>query len=231
MNFRTGKQMPTKYAPEGGNSKKRKAGRPTNDEQIIAFQKTCIYFEENDEEQLKLSELVEIMQSYLKDSEMSAYERKHMQRKLVDHYGDEIIIASGDGKSTLITLRKSVDSILRKFYDEPKTDIQSQKELLCKTAVQIIKADIKNISANAEKTYPTLDKLEKNEALSFQPVTLRSILENLLLNKNNHNDSKIAAIGQCTIQAVRPRKILAPLQIGLAVLSHSHFAQGLLLIY
>ena len=124
VNFRTGKQMPTKYAPEGGNPKKRKAGRATNDEQIIAFQKTCKYFEENDEEQLKLSELVEIMQSYLRDSEMSAYGRKHMQRKLVDHYGDEIIIASGDGKSTLITLRKSVDSILRKFYDEPKTDIQ-----------------------------------------------------------------------------------------------------------
>ena len=151
-----------------------------------------------------------------------------MQHKLLDHYGDEIIIASGDGKSTLITLRKSVDRILRKFYDEPKMDIQSQKELLVKTAAQIIKADIKNISANAEKTYPTLDKLEKNEALSFLPVTLHSLLENLLLNKNNHNDLKIAAIGQCIIQAVRPREILAPLQIDLAVLSHSHFVVNIL---
>ena len=40
VNFRTGKQIPTKYAPEEGNPKKRKAGRPTNDEQIIAFQNT-----------------------------------------------------------------------------------------------------------------------------------------------------------------------------------------------
>ena len=44
VNFRTGKQMPTKYTPEGGNPKKRKAGRATNDEQIIAFQKNMQIF-------------------------------------------------------------------------------------------------------------------------------------------------------------------------------------------
>lgn len=89
-----------------GNPKKRIVGRPKNEEQIIAFQKTCKYFEENDEEQFTINELAEIMQSYLKNSKIPAYDRTHIKAKLIEqHYGEEIVITSGEGKSSLVTLR------------------------------------------------------------------------------------------------------------------------------
>ena len=40
---------------------------------------------------------------------------------------------------------------------------------------------------------------------------------------------KLASIGQCIMQAIRPRTILAPLQIGLGVQMHHHFASRFLI--
>ena len=66
-NFRTGKQIPLKY--NGGSNEKQKAGRPENPIQQNAFLDTCSYFENNDEEQLTLSDLIGKMDEFLQDTE------------------------------------------------------------------------------------------------------------------------------------------------------------------
>lgn len=47
------------------------------------------------------------------------------------------------------------------------------------------------------------------------------MLENLFVGKDIHR--KVASIGQSVVQAVRPRAVVAPLQLGLAVQLHHHF--------
>ena len=61
-------QIPLRHTQEPvytTNSKKNKGGHPEDTEQLEAFEKTCIYFELHEEEQLTRSELVDIMQKNL----------------------------------------------------------------------------------------------------------------------------------------------------------------------
>ena len=74
--------IPLQYTSE--NIEKQKSGRPENVIQQNAFIATCCFLENNDAEQLTLSDLVEKMEDFLKDTEYSAYDRRHMKQKLLD---------------------------------------------------------------------------------------------------------------------------------------------------
>ena len=66
--------------------------------------------------------------------------------------------------------------------------------------------------------YPTTEELKLQAALDYIPESLRSVLTALFVGKDTQK--KVASIGHAIIQAVRPRAVLAPLQIGLSVQMH-----------
>ena len=65
------------------------------------------------------------------------------------------------------------------------------------------------------------------EALKFIPDLLKSFLELLFVGKDIK--LKLASVEQAIVQAVRPRVILAPLQLGLGVQMHHHFSSKFLI--
>ena len=85
-------------------------------------------------------------------------------------------------------------------------------------SVALIKTDIKTTVAPMEDTYPTTAELKLAAALDFIPASLRFLLQNLLVGKDASR--KVAGIGQAVVQAVRPRAVSAPLQLGVAVQMH-----------
>ena len=86
-----------------------------------------------------------------------------MNRKLLENYGDELVISNEDGKPDLATLKSLVNTILRKYYKAPKDiDIHLQKILLLTTAAKLINTDIKLINTDP-KFYLFLETLEQNE--------------------------------------------------------------------
>ena len=151
-------QIPLRHPQEPvhtTNSKKNKGGRLEDPEQLEAFEKTYTYFELHEEKQLTLSELVDIMQKNLESSDISAYTKVHFKRKLLENYGDELVISSEDGKPDIATLKSSVNTILRKNFEASKDiDIHLQKIFLLATAVKRIKTGIKLINTNP-KFYPS----------------------------------------------------------------------------
>lgn len=70
-----------------------------------------------------------------------------------------------------------------------------------------------------------ISSLETNCA--FVPETLHLFLRTIFTEKNAEH--KIASIGQAIIQAARPRVLIAPLQIGLAVQMHQQFGSKFLI--
>ena len=76
--------------------------------------------------------------------------------------------------------------------------------------------------------YPATSEIETKEAaLQYLPDSLQLMLEGVI--KGTDTDVQVASIGQSIMQAARPRVLLAPLQIGLAVDLHHHFASRFLI--
>lgn len=225
-NFRTSRQIPQEYCCVTAESKK--CGRPQNEEQKLAFLKTCTFFENNDEEQITISDLLLVMEDELQDSEESAYDRTYMKTKLYEKYGNDIIILNQEGKHDVVTLTKQAENILREYYEKPKDrDIDFQKIMLIEAASKIIKNDIKSLNNEMEGHYPSSPEVDLEKSLAYLPNSLRLLLKMLFVGAGC--DLKIASIGQCIMQSVRPRKILAPLQLGLGVQMHHHYRSKFLL--
>ena len=100
------------------------------------------------------------MDNLLKETDFSAYDPCFMKRKLEELDGEDIIISGGSGLKTIVTYRKSVNSILREYYNTPKdTDMNLQKITLMETTAMIVKSEMKDISRSFNEYFPTTDDL------------------------------------------------------------------------
>ena len=226
-NFRTFRDIPAHHRLGPANNKRMKLGRPTNNDQEEAFLRVCAYLEDNDEEQLTITDLATKMHTYLQASESSAYGNQYLKSKLIAHYGESVFVSEGGGLHDIVTFREKTNAILKEFFLMPKGDEEAQKRAIIETAVKLIKTDIKSDVEPVMSEYPKASDLIMEKALEYVPPSLRSMLQLLVVGKDTQR--KVASIGHAIIQAVRPRKVLAPLQLGLAVQMHHHFRSRFLI--
>ena len=117
VNFRTKRKLPKVYeVDEQPAVKKRKVGRPQDEEKCEAFFKVTKFLEENDDEQITVNDLVEKMEEYLSGTNSEAYGRQHMKTKLLEYFGDRIVITDINGKPNVVTFRTTAAAILQEFY-------------------------------------------------------------------------------------------------------------------
>ena len=225
VNFRTKKQVPA-CAIHESSSKRAKLGRPRDRERTQAFLEVASFLEENDDEQITIQDLIGRMGDNLAGSEYDAYSYKYMQQKLQEHFGDRIVQTEINGKPNVITFRSKASTLLHNFYSHQQSDPDTDKMKLVDTAAKLIREDIKAVETS-HTVYPSFDELGPDECINFLPQTLRSLLEGLIKGKGAQ--TKIASIGQAIMQAARPRVLLAPLQVGLGVQLHHHFASRFLI--
>ena len=81
------------------------------------------------------------------------------------------------------------------------------------------------------ETYPsTLEMGSTEKTLAFLPISLKHFLDCLFARKDKDLKSlTISSIGQAIMQATKPKIIIAPLQLGLGLQLHSHFASRFLI--
>ena len=188
------------------------------------------YLQENDEEQLSLTELSDKMKEFLcnKGSDEEAYSLKHLKRRLLEHFGDAIVFSEINGKPNVVTFLSTANKILSNFYSNKKEDnSESEKLRLVETVGNIIKNDVKSIPVPDFREYPGEENMQKEQALSYLPESLCLLLRSIMTGKDI--DLKVASIGQAIMQAARPRVIIAPLQLGLGLQCHHHFGSRFLM--
>jgi 5'-3' exonuclease len=227
VNFRTGKGVP-QFVDVESLSKKRKVGRPSDTVRADAFQRVTSFLEENDEEQMTINALMNKMKEFLEDTNLEPYGFTHMKEKLIDHFGERIIITEINGIQNIVTFRGTVSVILNDFYKQPKdSDPEAEKLRLIETAANLIKSDVKSV-VQLKDTYPTsLSMSDISEATNYIPESLRLLLNTVFAGKDKR--LKMCSLGQAIMQAARPRVMTAPLQLGLGVQMHSHFASRFLI--
>ena len=104
--------VPTQFQPDC-QPKRRKAGRPKNEDQEQAFSKMCAYFELNDDGQLTVSALRCKMQEYLSNADSIPYGNQYLKTLPMQRYANSIFIAEGDGLDCIVTIREKTSDILR----------------------------------------------------------------------------------------------------------------------
>lgn len=175
---------------------KKSSGRPENKEQSQAFSHVIEYLDNVDYEQLTMSDLVTIMRRKLSHPE-KAYSKPYMKKKLQDHYGEKIVFIEDKGIKDIICLKQTADSILRNYYNSPKSpDPNIQKKQLIETAAQLIKNDIKEMGSNKD-TYPDI---VPEDMLSYLPDSLVCLLTNVCQGKNVSLKRCSHWTGTCTVR-------------------------------
>jgi len=231
-NFRTMKLIPSQLS--GGatepDTKKRRVGRPSDDIKYEAFLKVTSYLADNDQEQITVKHLVDKMQSFL-PSDTEAYSIKYMKSKLLEHFQGEIVVTDIDGTVGVVTFRRTASSILHTYYEHQQRNSitpEEEKLRLIEAAAQLIQSDIKLVAAT-KQTYTLQNSIPVNETSvdDLLPLSLHTFLNSLFVGK--HKRVKMMAIGQAIMQAVRPKILIAPLQLGLAVQLHHHYGSRYLI--
>ena len=131
-------------------------------------------------------------------------------------------------KPSIVTLNTTAATTLHNFYCNSRhEDCDAEKLRITKTAAKLFKSDIQAVS-QMKHSYACSHELSSvEEAVSFLPESLQVMLITLFSVKQE--PVKSASLGQVIMQATRPRSILAPLQVGLGIQLHHHFASKFLI--
>ena len=227
VNFRTNKSIPRQFITTEEHSHT-KRGRPKDSVQMEAFLKVAAYLEENDDEQTTINDLIEKMKEYLGESDHAPYQFTYMKDQIKQHFGNKIVITEINGKTNVVTFRSTASAILHDFYCQTKQDDSgADKMRIIETAAKLIKSDIQSV-IQTKDSYASFHELSSvDEAISFLPESQQLMLR--VLFPSQSAQVKLASLGQSIMQATRPRILLAPLQVGLGVQLHHHFASKFLI--
>lgn len=169
------------------------------------------------------------MKEYFNDTESEAYGRSHVKTKLLEYFGDKIIVMDINGKPNLVTFRTTATAILQKFHFREyqcDLDINEEQMNIIKTAANLVKNDLKVIPTSSD-SYPTITT-DAEPHVRYLPASLSTFLS--LLTSENNNALKVASIGQVRIvQAARPPVVILFLQIEVEVQLHHNFASRFLI--
>ena len=129
-------------------------------------------------------------------------------------------------KDTLVTIRYTVDSILRELHQEEKADCENgERNQLIEVVGKIITSEIKSITTR-KNSYEFLNEISPVEkCLKIMCPSLCLLLSSIGFD----TPRLISSIGPAVMQACKPRGLMSPLQIGLASQLHHHFSSRFLI--
>lgn len=227
VNFRRGKPIPVKYTPEDIGGLPTVVGRPVDTDSSDAFVKTCEWLQENCQEPISVSDLVEKMRSFLPE-ESEPYSSRHLKKKLHDWFGDNIIISGTDGKCNMITFGKTVSNIILDYHKQKRLDDPDEEKFrLIESAAKLIRTEINLLYKNKDFYPSASDIASVEENKTYLPPVLLTFLDILIGGKRN--DLKQVSIGQAIMQACRPRSLICPIPLAVGVQIHRDFGSRFLI--
>lgn len=217
VRFNTGQQRTTFHTVK-------KVGRPTGKVDSVkdtAFVQLIDYLNTDDkcDGQYTCSELMTLMNSFIGD-EQQGYSSKWLTKKLLDHYGGDLIVTSQSGRETIFTLLDAGNHILRQNH---KDSGMSKNDIIDMAAV-LINDDIRAHVYDCTK-YPKFSEMDNKEIV---PESLYRLISGIVkrkaaVKKTKCVERKRVAIAHSIVAAVRPRSFLSPILLGVSTYINSKF--------
>ena len=138
-------------------------------------------------------------------------------RLLKDRYGKErVLFTSLEGRSNLIIFKQTAHKILQDFHDAREKSPDEEELHIIRSAAKLIKDEILSFH-DSKDMYGSPEEIANSaKQLAYLTNGLRNFLSILLGDKY----IVTAAVGQAIMQNMRPRAVLAPLQVALGVQVH-----------
>lgn len=200
--------------PKGG-----KCANHPSDEVTDAMNKIFSFIESGDECQFTMTDLINSVTGYVPTE-------RTIKKRLIENYGDDILISVQKKKVTTICFRDTGYKILTNaWYNARNTDDQEERLRIVRTAAEIVREDIRS------KVYDTTSYPPSNDFLQNLtddvPESLDLFLKGVV-SKNRKGDAaaqdkKCVPIAHAIIAATRPRSFLSPLQLALALFLYRRF--------
>jgi hypothetical protein len=190
------------------------AFRPDCGQKMAAFEQLCAWLESSAEPNTySLEELRNHMIAAGNSSE-EVYSEKQLQRLLEKHYGkDRVFISQQAGRRNIVCFRDMASFIVHKQWEEARSsDISTESHRIVETAAKLIRAELKEQKYDMD-SYPSLYDVKNIDVCrKFVPPLLQTLFQTLVTN-----DLKQVAIGNCVVQAARPRSVITPVLYGVGV--------------
>ena len=191
------------------------------------------YLANNDECQYSLSELHSLLNTFVDGEDTNICSRRYLKQKLVDHYGDGIIIADAHGVPDIVCFRDFGYKLLRNQWtmmnqdndNDCQTNGEIQEIVILDMAASILRDKIRLMQYDTS-TYPSFSNPD-NLCSSLIPKELDIFLHNLIKSKAQDQkcvNRRCASIGQAIISAVRPQSFISPLLLGISAYIHQRYA-------
>jgi len=209
------------YVPTG-----KKRGRPEDEELNSAFDRLVQYLQGHDECQYSLEQLHEKLRQFSTDGSLNCNE-KTLKRKLIHHFGDDVIITSIPGRKNVACFRDTGYKIINNsWYAARSADEKAERLRIVKAAAAIIREDIRSMNYQTDE-YPSAGN-------AFDPPQLKLLIPetlDLLLNdvinkkkkgKEENRSRKCTVMAHQIISATRPRSFVSMIMVGLSTYVHRH---------
>lgn len=190
-------------------------GRPEDAEIADGMARVYKYLQENEDKcQFSLRELSSLLDNPPSDATL--------KRKLIEHYGDDLVITSLVGRTPIVSFRTH-HVLLDSWYKNKYSNEAEERMRIVEAAYGIIAEDIQSQIYDTDY-YPDPDNfLETSE--ENVPPTLRLFLRGLI-SKNKRGpkdkyDTKCISIAHAIIAAARPRSFSSCVQLSLGAVIHS----------
>ena len=144
-----------------------RAGRPPNEKRQELFEKCCDYIEENDECQYSFRELMDIINS-LNDDDSVSISENWLQAKLVENYGEGIIVIQNPGVPNIVCFKSFAHKVLRMQWKEDSYNKDNEKERIINLAAAYILDDIQTTFYDTSQ-YPPFDSFDDIKMLYHDP--------------------------------------------------------------
>lgn len=153
-------------------------GRPKNVEVTAAFDFVCNYIENNEDQcQFSLREILNDYKGYIPTE-------KILKKRLIDKYGQEIVIATGINRQPVICFRNTGYTILTdNWYNSKKQNVEEERLRIVKAAADIIREDIRSMVYDL-RNYPTPETFLDN-VKNDVPNSLQMLLNSIIKKKKN----------------------------------------------
>ncbi|KAJ8879471.1 hypothetical protein PR048_020079 [Dryococelus australis] len=192
-----------------------------------AFVRLYEWLKENREDSILVQDLVEKMHGFLPEG-TEPYSPRHLQKKLIEWFGNDITISYREGIPNIVTFGKTVADIILDYHRQTKLEDRNQEKFqIIESAAKFIKNEISSL-CNSMDLYPSpsdIASLEENKKIL--PSVLQTFL-NILITKSG-SDLEKAAVGQAIMQACRPRSFICLIPLGIGVQVHRDFGSRLLI--